>query len=175
MVATFQSSVRINQTTGVVGEIILSGPSRARPAILNSTSAANNVVGRAFRFVNTTSDSDVTADADLATTFAGILVNPKVYATSGPTTGTLDPTLTLPNETEAELLTMGIIIVDLSQDAPANSSRNIGADIYYERATGILVGASGSPGAAYTQVPNAKISRNNVDGDPGLAIITLTN
>lgn len=76
MVATFQQTVRIDQTTGIVGEIIFSGPQRAQTGILSSTSAANNVIGRAFRHI-AGNDTDVTADA--AGVFAGILVNPKVY------------------------------------------------------------------------------------------------
>lgn len=174
MVATFQSTVRIDQTTGIVGEIILSGPHRAKPAILSSTSAANNVIGRAFRHVGT-DDLDVTADA--AGVFAGILVNPKVYATSGPSTGTLDPTLTLPNQTNVELLDMGFILVDLSQDSPTDPRRNIGDNVWYQDTTGILVGVQSTTTTVtgYTQVPNATIRRNNVDGDPGLAIIRLTN
>ena len=174
MVATFQSTVRIDQTTGIIGEIIFSGPQRAQTGILSSTSAANNVIGRAFRHVGT-SDTDVSADA--AGVFAGILVNPKVYATSGPSTGTLDPTLLLPNETQAEFLTMGTIIVDLSQDSPTDPRRNIGDNVWYQNTTGILVGVeSGTTTVAgYTQVPNAVITNQNVDGDPGLAIITLTN
>ena len=171
----FQSTVRIDQTTGIVGEVILSGPQRAQPGILSSTAAANNVIGRAFRHV-AASDTDVTADA--AGVFAGILVNPKVYATSGTAAGgTLAPTLTLPNETQVELLYMGMIVVDLSQDSPVTPRRNIGDNVWYEDATGILVGVeSGTTVVAnYTQVPNATIIRQNVDADPGLAIIQLTN
>ena len=170
----FQSTVRIDQTTGIVGEIILSGPHRAQPGILSSTAAANNVIGRAFRHV-AASDTDVTADA--AGVFAGILVNPKVYATSGTTAGTLQPTLTLPNETQAEFLYMGIIVVDLSQDSPTDPRRNIGDNVWYQDTTGILVGVQSTTTTVtgYTQVPNATIIRNNVDADPGLAIIQLTN
>lgn len=164
MVATFQSTVRIDQTTGVVGEVIRGGPQRGRPGILSSTDAANNVIGRAFRVV-TGSDTDVTADA--AGAFAGILANPKVYATQGATTGTLDPTLILPNETEAELLTMGTIVVDLSTAA------NIGENVYYADATGILAAGTTAP-ANHTQVPNAEVTVRNTTG-AGLAIITLTN
>lgn len=169
MAANFQSTVRIDQATGVVGEIILEGPRRAQPAILNSTSAANNVVGRAFNFLNTTADQEVTSDAAGTGVFAGILVNPKVYATSGPSTGTLDPTLTLRNNEQVELLTMGMIIVDLSNDSPTDPRRNIGDNVWRQDTTGILVGvnASTTTVAGYTQVPNAIIIRNNVDGDPG--------
>jgi hypothetical protein len=175
MVATFQSTVRIDQTTGIVGDIIRQGPMRAQPAILNSTLPANNVIGRAFNYLNSVSDLDVTAD--VAGLFAGILVNSKVYATSGDGVGALNPTLVLPNETQVELLTMGIIIVDLSLASTSNPSTIIGSDIWAQDSTGILVGvASGLAGpASYTQVPNTVISLRNVDLIPGLAIITLTN
>lgn len=171
---TFQNTVRIDQTTGIIGEIILGGPTRAQPQILSSTSAANNVIGRAFRHV-ANSDMDVTADA--AGVFAGILVNPKIYSTSGPASGTLDPTLALPNETQVDVLYLGAIIVDLSQDSPVTPRRNIGDNIWFENATGILVGVEPATTTVqdYTRVPNATIRRNNVDADPGLAIIELTN
>lgn len=170
----FQSTIRFDQTSGIVGEIIKDGPHRAKPVILSSTSAANNVVGRAFRHV---SGQDLDVSADAAGVFAGILIHPKAYATSGPSTGALDPTLTLPNEISVEVLDMGFILVDLSLTAPANPSRAIGADIWYRDADGVLVGSTGAgPGAGYTQVPNATIvDRNLADGDPGLAIIKLTN
>ena len=48
----FQSTVRIDQTTGIVGDIVIDGPQRGQPGILNSTSAANNVIGRAFRHLD---------------------------------------------------------------------------------------------------------------------------
>lgn len=174
MVATFQSTVPFKQGSGVIGEVILSDPHRANPAILVSTSAANNVIGRAFRHV-TGSDLNVTADA--AGVFAGILINPKTYATSGPSSGTLDPVTALPNNTSAELLTMGTIIVDLSQDSPTTPRRDIGDNVWYQNTTGILVGVNAATAAVtgYTQVPNARIIRNGVDASPGLAIIQLTN
>lgn len=72
---------------------------------------------------------------------------------------------------------MGTIIVDLSQDSPTDPRRNIGDNVWYQDTTGILVGveAATTTVAGYTQVPNAKITKRNVDDDPGLAIITLTN
>lgn len=172
---TFQSTIQDSLAAGVVGEVITSGPYRAQPGILSSTSAANNVVGRAFRHV-AASDTDVSADA--AGVFAGILCHPKSYALFGDASNPLNPTLTLPNELNVSLLLMGYILVDLSQDAPATGSRAIGAEIWYEDATGILVGVV--PGTAtvtdYTKVPNAVIVDNNLaDGTPGLAKIKLTN
>ena len=165
----FQSQVRINQTTGIVGDIIIDGPMRAQPGILSSTSAANNVIGRAFRNI-AGSDTDVTADA--AGVFAGILANSKVYATSGtPVTGvdsgTLAPTLLLPNETEGEFVTKtsGIVVV-LSTDAA------IGDNVFYADATGILAADTGTTLASHTLIPNATVVRQNIPA-AGLAIIQL--
>ncbi len=165
----FQSQVRIDQTTGVVGDIILDGPMRAQPGILSSTSAANNVIGRAFRHI-ANSDTDVTADA--SGVFAGILANSKVYATSGtPVTGmdsgTLAPTLLVPDQTEVELVTKTSgIVVQLSTDA------SIGENVFYADATGILAAAAGTTLANHTQIPNATVVRQNIPS-AGLAIIQL--
>ena len=76
----FQSTVRIDQTTGIVGDIILDGPQRGQPAILRSTSAANNVIGRGFTLVSGT-DNVVTAGG--SGTFMGILAHSKHYASDG--------------------------------------------------------------------------------------------
>jgi len=162
----FQSTVNAVQAEGIVGDIVIDGPQRGQPGILSSTSAANNVVGRAFRHVSG-SDTDVTADA--AGNFAGILANSKTYATSGTTAGgTLAPTLTLPNETIGELVTMTSgILVDISTDA------DIGDNVFYADATGILAADAGTTLAGHTQIVGAKIVRNNIPS-AGLAIVELT-
>ena len=46
----FQSTIRQFQAHGVVGEVIYSGPVRARGVIINTTTAANNVIGRALTY-----------------------------------------------------------------------------------------------------------------------------
>ena len=167
----FQSQVRIDQTTGVIGDIIIDGPMRAQPGILSSTSAANNVIGRAFRHV-ANSDTDVSADVAIGRPFAGILANSKVYATSGtPVTGvdsgTLAPTLMLPNETEVELVTKTSgIVVALSTDA------DIGENVFFATATGILAADPSTTLANHEQIPNAKVVRQNIPS-AGLAIIEL--
>lgn len=136
---TFQSTVRIDQAAGIVGEIIYDGPQRAESKILRSVSAANNVIGRAFTEIP---DTDGVAQAGGTGVFAGILVNPLVYATSGTASGTLEPTLVLPNETQAELLKMGTIIASLANGA------DIGDLVMYAEATGIL--SALQPVAAFT-------------------------
>lgn len=162
----FQNTVRIEQTTGIIGEIIFDGPSRSRPYNLDSQGATPNTVGFAFTCVTGVDDLARAGSAG-GGAFAGILVNPKVYATSGPITGALDPTLDLPDNTNAELMTMGTIIVNLTSVDTGDK----GEGIFYTDLTGEL--GSGTAAGGETQIANAKIDRKNVTG-PGLAIITLT-
>lgn len=158
----FQSTVSLNQGFGVVGELVFDGPVRAEPFILNSADAAYNVVGRAF-----TVTSQGVAAAGGTGAFAGIMVNPKHYASYGTTAGgTLAPTLTLANNATAEMLRMGEIIVSLPGAAA------IGDAVKYNTTTGVL--GTGAPGAGEAAVPNAKVSRFTVSG-AGLAVIVLTN
>lgn len=161
----FQSTIRVDQTTGIVGDIVLEGPVMGQPAILNSTSAANNVIGRAFRNI---ANNDLTVTADAAGEFAGILINSKNYATSGTATGgTLAPTLALPNNTEVELVFFAAgILVSLSTDAA------IGENVFYADATGILASAPGTTLADHTQITGSRVVRNNISA-AGLAIIEL--
>lgn len=162
----FQASVRIDQTTGIVGDIVLDGPMRGQPGILASTSAANNVIGRAFRHV---ANSDLNVTADAAGVFAGILAHSKHYATSGTTAGALAPTLVLPNNLEVQLITMTSgILVELSTVA------TIGQNVFYANATGILAANAGTTLADHTLISGATIVRNNLTGDGRLAIVELT-
>jgi len=161
---SFQSTVRLNQTDGIVGDIAFDGPLRANPGILESADAANNVIGRAmFRLA----DEDLKMAAEGADTlvFAGILSNSKVYALEGDAASSLNPTLTLPNQTEVEVVDMGYIYVN-SLDAVS-----IGDDVYASNTTGEL---QSTAGAGFTQIPNAKFDLRNTDA-AGLAIVRLTN
>lgn len=169
MVMAFQSTVRIDQTTGIVGDIVIDGPQRGRSAILNSTSAANNVIGRAFRHI-TGNDNTVSADVASGQPFAGILGNSKTYATSGTTAGgTLAPTLILPNNAEVELVTMASgLLVDLSTVAA------IGDNVFYATATGILAANSATTLTNHELIQGAIVVQNNITGSGRLAIIQLT-
>ena len=163
-----QQTVRTTQTTGIVGEIIFDGPQRAEPMTLLSADAANNVIGRAFSQI---AGVDGYAEAGGTGVFAGILVNPLVYASRGPVGGEpLDPTLVLPNEALVELLKMGTIIVELTTAA------NIGDDVHYDQATGELsaVAPGTAPDPGFSAVPNCKVVRQNIPG-AGLAFVQLTN
>ena len=165
----FQTEVRIDQTTGIVGDIVLDGPLRGQPGILNSTSAANNVIGRAFRHI-AGQDLMVSSDVAAGSVFAGILANSKRYATSGTAAGgTLAPTLMLPNNANVTLVTMtsGILVM-------LATTANIGDNVFFATATGILSAASGTTLADNELIPNATIVRNNITGSGRLAIVELT-
>jgi hypothetical protein len=162
----FQDTVRKVQTTGIIGEIIFDGPHRARPANLVSGGVIPNTVGKAFTW-DSANDHEAGAGSIGAGDFAGILINPKHYALYGTAAGTLQPSLDLPENTNAELMSMGTIIVNLA----AITTGKIGEGIFYEDTTGIL--SSGVAGVGYTQIVGAKIDRENIPA-AGLAIITLT-
>ncbi len=102
--------------------------------------------------------------------FAGILANPKVYASIGDSSGTLDPVTTIPDNTQAEFVTMGCIVVSLV------GAFNIGDLVQYNTTTGAL--STVAPGGSATS-GNALVPNCVVFGYPsaasGLAAIRLTN
>lgn len=136
MSATFQTNINIELGFGIPGSLYDDGPIRSAPFALNSASAAYNVIGATAFTVSSSDPGDNSGSAVAAAggsgIFAGILMNPKVYATSGPSTGALDPTMTLPNYFIAELLTMGDIIVTIPGPA------SIGDLVAYDLTTGKL-------------------------------------
>lgn len=153
----FQSSVQTYQADAVVGEIRFGAPHSADPKIISSTDAANNVIGRAVQVV-ADDDLGVTADLGSAGVFAGILIHPKSYALIGTASGTLEPTLTLPNETNVEVLTMGTITVELT------TGGDIGDEVFYNVNTGELLAQApgGSAPANHARVPGGFVTRQNI-------------
>lgn len=172
-----QQTVFSNIGFGVVGELFLEGPLRAQPARLNSGSAANNVVGRAFTITadatgsyNTSADpAPLVVAAGGTAVLAGILANPKVYPLLGTTAGgTLAPSETLPNNQMVELVqeTTGLIV-----SLPAAAA--IGDWLYYLNADGSLLTAapgSGNAPASSTRVPNGRVTRYGIAA-AGLAVV----
>lgn len=145
---SFQTTIGGAQAFGVIGERPYGVPSRGQPAVLNSGTPANNIVGRAMTVVSGQTGSPTTANpatnpapmivaAGGAGVFAGILANPKVMAnySSG-----LGSTMTIPNGTVVELLQEDEVIVQL----PAASAP--GDNVWYLTADGSLV--TSAPGAA---------------------------
>lgn len=113
----FQSTINVELGFGVPGALYDDGPVRAGAFKLSSESEAYNVVGATAFTLETanpgTGAASAVASAGGTAQFVGILMNPKVYATAGVSGDALSPTMTLPNETIAELLTMGTIIVTI--------------------------------------------------------------
>jgi len=162
----FQSAVFPQQGFGVPGELYANTPKRSKSFILNSASAAYNVFGRAFSI--TSQGIAAAGNTTGALVYAGILVNPKASASFGDTTSPLNPSLTLPNYSQGELLTMGTIVVTL----PAAAA--IGDIVIFDNTTGAL--STIAPGVA---LPVGKsYAYANVDyytvSAAGLAVITLT-
>ena len=167
--ATFQSIVNINLGFGIPGELIVDGPQRVDSLTLDSN---GGTMGLAFTKSNTTNvatqGGTITSGS---TVFAGILVNPKAYASYGAVGGApLDPTLFLGPNTQGEFLTMGTIVVTLVGAA------NIGDIIQYNTTTGVLSavapGSSASSGNAL--IPNAVVWNYPISAT-GLTAIRITD
>lgn len=142
----FQSTVRYDQAFGVPGEIIVDGLKRVEAGMLHSANAAYNIVG-STAFTRPVAGGRVAAGGVIGASnvFAGILCNPKVYASLGTSSGTLAATLTLPNEINAELcLTTSGIVVSVGAVAA------IGDKLIYNTTTGAL--STVKPVAAFTGV-----------------------
>ncbi len=166
----FQSSVNTDFGFGVIGEQFLAGDVRAVPATIVSGSAENNVVGRAFTVSNggDSSGDAITAAAGGTGVFAGILANPKSYASVGHFAGTLVPTLTVPNYTSGELVnsTPGHIVT-------LAGAADVGYWVEFVQATGVLnaIAAGATVTAGSTIIKGARIERYDVSS--GLAVMSL--
>lgn len=125
----FQSSVANQQGFGVPGEVFTDSPHISQTYTLVSASAAYNIVGATCC---TVTSQGVCEAGSGGLVFAGFLVNPKVYALYGTVGSPLAPTLVLPNDGIAELLTMGTIVVTLPADA------EIGDLVVYDNTTGAI-------------------------------------
>lgn len=151
----FQQTVNIENAFGIQGALYDDGPVRSAPYNLVSASAAYNIIG-ATAFTVTSADPGDNSGSAVAQAgsggiaFAGILMNPKTAMTSGTSSGALNPTMTLPNNTIGELLTMGDIIVALPGPA------SVGDFVAYDNTSGLLstyarktnfTGALGTAGA----------------------------
>lgn len=159
---SFQSTVALNQGFGVIGSIVFEGPLRATTGVIKGADPTLNVVGRAF----TIDVADGAYTAGGTGVFGGILANPKSLSTAGTAAGgALAPTLTVPNGTIGEFVTMGEIVVALGAAA------NIGDAVKFVNATGVI--ATGAPIAGETAIANAKVVRFS-NAAAGLAVISLT-
>jgi len=167
--ATFQSGVYITLGFGIPGELIVDGPQRVDVLTLDGD---GGTIGLAFTKSNTTNVATQGGEiVDGTSVFAGILVNPKVYASFGAPGGNpLDPTMFLAPDSQGEFLTMGTIVVTM------NGAANIGDIVFYQETTGQLyAGTPGSaPGAGFTLIPNAVVW-NYPTSATGLTAIRITD
>ena len=110
----FQQAVNITTALGVPGEFFDDGPHRAQSFILNSASAAYNIIGATAFSVSSQGVAQAGFPAGNLG-LAGILANPKAYASFGNSSagGPLAPTLTLANQTQAVCVTMGSLVATL--------------------------------------------------------------
>jgi hypothetical protein len=138
MVAAFQSTINIWSAGGVVGELAFDGPMRAAPYNLFS-SGVPNLVGNAYTVTSggnpePSGNSAIAGTAQVGGTgiFAGILINPKDYASFGTTGGPLNPTMVLPDYSIGQLANMGFFWVNLPGPA------NVGDLVTYDPLTGNL-------------------------------------
>lgn len=137
--ATFQSTVNINLGFGIVGEMITKTPHRADSLTLD---ANGGTVGNFFTKSNSTGVATQGGTIAPGVVAAGFLVNPKVYASAGAASGTLDPTLLLPGNAQGEFLVEGDIVVALT------GAGNIGDQVQYNLTTGVL--SAVAPGGSVT-------------------------
>lgn len=135
--AAFQSTVNINLGFGIVGELIANVPHRTDSLTLDANGGS---VGNFFTKSNSTGVATQGGTIASGVVAAGFLVNPKVYASPGASTGTLDPTLTVAGNAQGEFLVEGDIVVSLA------GSANIGDQVQYATATGVL--SAVAPGAS---------------------------
>lgn len=163
----FQSTVAVQQGFGIPGELFTDSPHRAAAYTLRSATSSLNIIGAtAFTVL-----SEGVAKAGLVganAAYAGILANPKELALFGSGGNPLAPTLVVPNETIASLVTMGDLIVTL----PAAAA--IGDYVIYDNTTGALstVAAGATTPGAGKSWANAVVSYYTVAG-AGLAVITM--
>lgn len=135
-------------------------------AILTGAGGAGTYTVSASQTVSSTT---ITATG-AAAVFAGILCNPKAQVLRGDGTNALNPSLLVSGYATGSFVTMGTIVVSLS------GSCNIGDQVQYNAATGILsaVAPSASATTGNIIVPNAVVYRY-ANASAGLAAIRLTN
>lgn len=164
MTATFQQSVALLQGFSIPGEIFQDVPWIVQSYTLVSTPQLNTVGSTAY----TVTSQGIAQAGSGGSVFAGILCAPKSYSLFGTSGAPLDPTLVLPDQTQAELLTQGMMVVTLPGAA------NIGDYVLYDNTTGILETVSPTDtlpsGKSFA---NAVVALYTVSG-AGLAVIQVT-
>lgn len=158
----FPSSVISDLVSGIPGEIAFDAPYTGITAIVDTTTEANNVFGRAFTYKTESVESVQAGGTGL---FAGIMVNPKAHAIN-----TLSATTdSVSNGRVSEFAVEGEVYVLLS----VGTAVTIGDPVYFVNADGTL--GAGTAGAGQTQIAGATVFRHNPSAAnaPSLAVIRL--
>lgn len=118
----------------------------------------------------TVASTAITGASGPNTIFGGILANPKQQALYGTTSGTLTPTLNIPNGSQVDILEMGIMVLSSS------TACAIGDSLVYDIITGAIstIVPGATPGSNKRAVPNGTVFRYNSNG-AGLIAGKLTN
>lgn len=118
----------------------------------------------------TAASTTITGTGGPNTIFGGILANPKHQALVGTTSGTLTPTLNVPDNSQIDILEMGIIVLY------SNTACSIGDSLVYNIITGAIstVVPGATPGANLRAIPNGVVFRYNTAA-AGLIAGKLTN
>lgn len=162
---SFPSSVINDLRSGIPGEIAFDAPYTGITATLDSTSAADNVFGRAFTYKSNTAE---TVQAGGSGVFAGIMVNPKAFAQQNVSTS-LTGGDKIANGSPSEFLVEGEVYVLLS----AGTAVTIGDPVYFVNADGTL--GAGTAAAGQTKIAGATVVRHNPSAAnaPALAVVRI--
>lgn len=161
----FQSTIEFFSGSGIPGELYTSAPVIAEAfTIVTTDHPEYNVFGRAF---SQTDQNIASAGQPVGSVYKGIMFGPKNNISLGIVGAPLSPTLTIPNETIAEIASEGTLFVELPDTA------SIGDVVIFDIATGEL--ATQAPGTALPSGfanANATVVRFDVL-EEGLAVIQL--
>lgn len=166
----FQQTVGFEQGFGVAGDIHSDSPVRAERLTVNSNGKANTY-GYAFTKNANTNIAQVGGTIGGEICFAGILANNKEAVLYGTPSGTLSPTLAIPDHHQGDFLTMGDVVVKVT------TACKIGDFVVYDPTTGELATVADKSQLGNKQlVPNAVVYRYPVTNSTGgLTVIRLTN
>lgn len=166
----FQSTVNWLLNLGVPGDIILDEPHRIEPVTL----ATSGALGQFFTKSNTTGLASVGGTITAGSVvFGGIAVLSKIEPLFGSSaTDPLNPSLTLEENAQVDLLTFGSCVVNIP------NAWDIGDYLQYNTTTGVIssYSPSASPSSGCVQIPNGVMTRfANASPTGGLGIARLTN
>lgn len=160
----------VTSGTLMVGETLTGSGVTAGTTITAYLTGVGGVGTYTVSVSQTVASTTITASGGDPRVLAGILVNPKVYALIGTTSGTLTPTLNLPDQSQGEFMTMGTIAAYLA------TAGNVGDNVYYNVNTGALsaVAPGGTPGSLLASLPNSILYRYPTSA-AGLVAVRMTN